>query len=409
MKSLVFSLTLLISINAIGAPLHMDLEMSSAEYRSLLQKMKSSNKSIKADDPAISEALRLGERLSKWIAKVNETRTETTAIRLTSANTRRGIPIDKPNMYSPSIIRKETSSIMSEVPAELTSVLKGNAELPSTIPMDDETFIKHARRVDRNYQSAARFKSIDSWRTYYIEAANKDVRGFYYLQTNKIGEQELRDTAMIPQEQVEPIKSSLAQICQNAVRDINRCRATVEKAFKDNALAKFYNQYIQSSRKIWNEFFKIPKTARRKDVKWGAEMTVPFNTPEIPKFGPYLRNNIEDEFRWKTWSLKLNFGNFPFGPVLKFEPGVVPHVNGLGGNEIVMDANQPIEEYESQWIIRHEFGHVIGLPDCYHEFYDTTAQAYVNYQLDITDLMCSRAGNMKERIYKELKEAYGTK
>ena len=83
------------------------------------------------------------------------------------------------------------------------------------------------------------------------------------------------------------------------------------------------------------------------------------------------------------------------------------NVNGLGGNQIVMDSNQPIEEYESQWTIRHEFGHVLGLPDCYHEFYDTNLEAYVNYQLDVTDLMCSRAGNMKERIYTELKKAYG--
>lgn len=71
-----------------------------------------------------------------------------------------------------------------------------------------------------------------------------------------------------------------------------------------------------------------------------------------------------------------------------------------------MDSNQPIEEYDSQWTIRHEFGHVLGLPDCYHEFYDTTQEAYVNYQFDVTDLMCSRAGNMNERIYLELKKAY---
>jgi hypothetical protein len=73
----------------------------------------------------------------------------------------------------------------------------------------------------------------------------------------------------------------------------------------------------------------------------------------------------------------MNFGLFPNGPLLVFETAVVPHV--------------------------------IGLPDCYHEFYDTNLEAYVNYQLDISDLMCSRAGNIKERIYTELKKVYGTK
>ncbi len=135
-------------------------------------------------------------------------------------------------------------------------------------------------------------------------------------------------------------------------------------------------------------------------------MNVVFNTPSLPKFIPYLKNNIEDEFRWENWGMKMTFGNYSSGPRLVFETGVVPHVNGLGGDTITMDSNQPIEEYESQWTIRHEFGHVLGLPDCYHEFYDTDLKAYVNYQLDITDLMCSRAGNIKERIYLELKKAY---
>jgi hypothetical protein len=71
-----------------------------------------------------------------------------------------------------------------------------------------------------------------------------------------------------------------------------------------------------------------------------------------------------------------------------------------------MDANSSLDEFDSQWTLRHEFGHVLGLPDCYHEFYDTKIEAYVNYQIDVTDLMCSRSGNMNERIFKELKRTY---
>lgn len=409
MKMLNLLLSFALSGTALAsAPLHLDLEMTSEEYTSLLQEMKKSpHKSMTADDPSIEYTIKLGQRLSKWIALVNEGRTPDTAIRLTSATTRRGIPIDKPNMYSPSIIKKDTEKVLAELPKDMKEVLTGSGDLPSTIGMDDEAFILLARKVDRNYQSAARYKSVNTYRYYYIQAASKDVRGYYYLDKNKISENDLKEVTTISSTKLSEIKDALALICLNTTGSMDRCKTDVEKAAAKNELAPFYKKFIGKAQANWDEFFKIPVSARRDDIRWsGNTAVIPFNTPEIPKFMPYLKNNIEDEFQWKGWGLKLNFGSFYNGPYLKFETGVVPHVNGLGGNEIVMDSNQPIEEYESQWTIRHEFGHVLGLPDCYHEFYDTSLNAYVNYQLDITDLMCSRAGNMKERIYLELKEAY---
>ncbi len=381
---------------------HMDLEMTSAEYAEIL---KSVPKSMQAD-PEIEAALKLGMRLSAWIAKVNTGRSATTAIRLTSPTTRRGVPIDKPSIYNPAIIKKTQEDVLANMPKEMRDVITSSAELPGTIPLDDETFITHARLLDRNYQSAARYKSLDPYRTGYAQRAAQDVRGYYYLMTNKITANELRDTALIPADKVKPIKDALIGICKNN-SGWGNCTTKVEKAWTDNKLADVYNQMIATSKKLWDGFFQIPFGGARGDVKWvGNTMTVPFNTPSIAKFGPYLQDNIQDEWKWENWALKIAFGTYSNGPELVFETGVVPHVNGLGGNTITMDSNQPIEEYESQWTIRHEFGHVIGFPDCYHEFYDNDLKAYVNYQLDITDLMCSRAGNMKERLYTELKRVY---
>lgn len=381
---------------------HMDLEMTSAEYAEIL---KSVPKSMQAD-PEVEAALKLGMRLSSWIAKVNTGRSAEAAIRLTSPQTRRGIPIDKPSIYNPAIIKKTQEEVLANMPDSMRAVITGAGELPGTIDLDDETFIKHARLLDKNYQSAARYKSLDSYRSGYIQRAAQDVRGYYYLTSNKITANDLRDRALIPAEKVKPIKDALTGICKNTSMWGN-CPAAVEKAWTDNKLAEHYTKYFPGAEQLWISFFAIPNSGRRSDITWsGNVMTVPFNTPSIPKFVPYLKNNIEDEFRWNGWGLKMNFGSFSNGPELVFETGVVPHVNGLGGNTITMDSNQPIEEYESQWTIRHEFGHVLGLPDCYHEFYDTDLKAYVNYQLDITDLMCSRAGNMKERIFNELKKAY---
>ena len=410
MKTALF-LTVIFSGSLMAAPLHLDLEMESSEYQALLKKMEknnSSNKSMKADDPSIANAIKIGERLSKWIAKVNDRRTPETAIRLTSPTTRRGIPIDKPNQYSPSIIKRDLESALNELPKEMKEVLTGAGELPDTISIPDEQFITLARKVDRQYQSAARYKSVDQYRFAYIQAAAKDVRGYYYFKTNKIIDADLRDVGSIAPEKVTAIKNALALICLNTKRDMNRCKTEVTTAFSKNKAAEMYLQYFPNAQKNWNTFYDIPAPNARRDISWsGSTATVPFNTPEIPKFIPYLKNNIEDEWKWNGWQLRLNFGSFSDGPYLKFETGVVPHVNDLGGNEIVMDSNQPIEEYESQWTIRHEFGHVLGFPDCYHEFYDTSAQAYVNYQLDITDLMCSRAGNMNERLYQGMKQTYG--
>lgn len=409
MKKFALLISILATTAFAHAPLHLDLEMTSAEYAALLKET-SQNKKVqpKADDPAISSTIKLGARLSKWIALINANRTADSAIRLTSATTRRGIPIDKPNTYSPSIIKKDVEETLSTMPASMKDVLTGTGDLPTTTGMDDETFILHARKLDRHYQSAARYKSVDMYRSEYIAAAAQDVRGYYYLTKNKIGSEELADIAKIPAETLPAIKDALLKVCLNSLFSDNKCSRELDRAVKKNQLSAFYSRHIEGAKLNWNNFFRIPGDGRRRDIKWTEnQASVPFNTPEIPKFIPYLQNNIEDEFKWNNWALKIVFGSFDYGPRLKFEPGVVPHVNGLGGNEIVMDSNQPIEEYESQWTIRHEFGHVLGLPDCYHEFYDVNAKAYVNYQLDITDLMCSRAGNMNERIYLELKGAYG--
>ncbi len=53
-------------------------------------------------------------------------------------------------------------------------------------------------------------------------------------------------------------------------------------------------------------------------------------------------------------------------------------------------------------VIRHEYGHVLGFPDCYVEFYDSEAKAIINYQIDTTNLMCSRRGKLQEKHFLEL-------
>jgi hypothetical protein len=68
-----------------------------------------------------------------------------------------------------------------------------------------------------------------------------------------------------------------------------------------------------------------------------------------------------------------------------------------------MDTNVPLWQYHARWTIRHEFGHTLGFPDCYIEFYDTKAGQMVSFQIDTSNLICSRRGKLQARHDEELK------
>lgn len=408
MKTILFLTLALSSSIALahqGTPLHLDLEMESAEYQTLLKKLP---KNKNGDDPAILKAIGWGQRLAAWIAAENDRRAPTDQIRLTSQATRRGVPIDKPSIYSEKTIAEDLVKHATELNGDIIKVMNGEG-FPAALPLPVEEFILQARKIDKTYQSAARFKSLIGWRAQYAQRKALDLRSYYFFKTNDWTAERVGNLAELPAEEQKTVRDHLAGMCVNDGRSsMATCRRKVAKLVSAEDLSEYFTTTFTASAQVWADFFDIPDYGRRSDVTYKDELTmvVPFNTPSVAKFIPYLQNNVEEEFKWNDWGIKINYGSFPNGPLLKFETGVVPHVNGLGGNEIVMDSNQPIEEYESQWTIRHEFGHVIGLPDCYHEFYDDELKAFVNYQLDITDLMCSRAGNMNERIYQELKKAY---
>jgi hypothetical protein len=189
------------------------------------------------------------------------------------------------------------------------------------------------------------------------------------------------------------------------------CENELKAARKRGALRSYYDTYLPAGQEIYREFFDIPASAARSDIQWEAgatqTFTLPFVDPGIPAIRSFLQDNIEDEWHGATWRLLVRFDQDARNRThVKFEPGALPHVNDVGGSEITMDANAPLTEYNVRWTIRHEFGHVLGFPDCYLEFYDTDREVMISYQLDLEDLMCSRTGHIKSRHYDELKRVY---
>lgn len=406
MKTFITTFILLLSsITTFAQVLHLDPEMTHEEYQFLLKKH-DAQKNFYKKETTIEATIRYGERLNSWLAVINEARRPEMILKITTASNRgSGVPIEKPYVYSVKIVEDNIKALKASMPAQMVEVIFNNAPYTKELNINDSTFRDHARKLYSVYSMAARYKLLNPNREIFVGRERKDVRGYYYLTKNKIDAFALKEFNNFSEEKKEEIFEALIKICQNDWKSRKSCQKKVEDAIKKNNLTKFYNTYFPIAQKNWNTFFKISKDARRKDIVWSdTQASIPFTDPRNQAVKDFVFNNLTDEYRFKDWSLVLVFG--AHGPDIKFIPGVTPHVNKLGGDHIVMDSYASLDEFDSQWTLRHEFGHVLGLPDCYHEFYDTKLEAFVNYQIDVTDLMCSRSGNMNERIYQELKKTY---
>lgn len=356
----------------------------------------------------IEQAIRDGERNLQWLNYMNSLRDESHKLKLTRPGQLNGIPITQPSAYSPKIVGDNSANLKKEMPVEMSQVIFGNSDFLQNPPVDDSVYEEWARKVDRNYQLASRWKLIIPYKSYYEQRQYQDVRGYYFLTRTDGLENKLRSFKDLSDEQKSQITVWLIQMCLN---DPNKTKESCQSEFNQSlTLEQIYEFYLKSlpvSEANWNHFFTLHNP--RPDLVWNSQSprlaVLPFENPLNETILDFLKYNIEDEWRWGDWHLRLDFK--PKADVhVEFQPGVTPHVNQLGGNTIVMDANAPLSEWDVQWTIRHEFGHVLGFNDCYVEFYDSTAQQMVNYQLDVDNLMCSRKGRLQQGHFDLMRSVY---
>ena len=236
------------------------------------------------------------------------------------------------------------------------------------------------------------------------EERKNDVRGYYSLSREPAVEATLDNWSSLPLDAQVKYRDQLLGVCGNSEE-----RPVCKSEFDSTQSKKnFWLKYKAASQTVYEDFFKIQWF--RTDILWTSanpdEASMPFVDPNNAAIASYLKENVEDEWKWQDWQLRLNFqaGDPASMSHLEFKPGVTAHVETP--NKIVMDENQPTTEYNSQWTIRHEYGHILGFPDCYIEFYDEDRGRMVNYQLDTTNLMCSRRGVLQQKHFDEMKRVY---
>lgn len=365
---------------------------------------------VQAND-GLDQIVGFGERNLKWLEHINSLRPEGQKLSFTSKETQRGIPIDRPNEYNVPLTQQKFSDLKPKIPAAMQKVLFENADFTDQPPVALDDYLTNGRELDRVFQTALRWRMMKLWLGYLAGRRHQDLRGWYFLSKMSDRAEKLRGFAKLPASERAQLRSWLISLCFNMADDENLepCGQTIDEMIsKGEDLEAYYQAKAGESEFMYQTFFRIPNGVGRPEVRFDSPaLTVaPFQDPGKPEVRAFLRDNIQDEWRFGDWHLELPFENNEDLPEVVFRPGAVPNVNGLGGNIITMNASQPLTEYDAQWTIRHEYGHVLGLPDCYVEFYEAERDVIVNYQFDIDNLMCSRHGHIQAQHVEELKRTY---
>jgi hypothetical protein len=355
----------------------------------------------------VSEAIRVGKKNMDWLIHMNSLKPDGQKIALTKPGELPSYPIDKPKFNSPTLIENTYKELSSGIPANMKTILFENGAFTDEPGLDLETYILWAKKVDKMYQSATRWRLMEPNLYWYKMNKQNDIRGYYFLSKEENLTQKLQNFSTLSDADKTRLTPYLVNICENT-RGVNAgCESQLKNSIQSQKVNEYYLSYNPNSKEMFDSLFQIQGT--RSDFVWNSSApnlaTIPMRITPSEKVNQYLKVNIEDEWKWNDWHLQLNLTNDADVHVV-FSPGATPHVNGIAGSEITMDDNAPLTEWDVQWTIRHEFGHVLGFPDCYVEFYDDNLQMMVNYQTDVTNLMCSRAGKMQELHYNELKKAY---
>ena len=393
---------------------HFDLEMTGREYAALLSERPDVADAVNADPDvvAMQPILELGKRNLDWLIELNKNRSSSDRISLSSKETAQGFPIHAPREYNTEIVLKQFSELKSQMPQAMRDVLFGTGAFPKQPTLDKADYIHWGNQTDRVYQIAVRWLMAKQYLSSYEEARKNDIRGYFYLSQIPDLDQQIEHWVTLPESKRAQYQEWWIGSCANTT-SLDDCRqvfaATQALATQPGEQIKAYwNKYRGVSQAMYEDNFRMQW--QRYDITWSNAnpdvLDIPVLDPKNAAVADYLKTNVEDEWKWNSWHLRISYktGDESSMTRIQFQPGVTAHVEVP--NLIVMDENQPLTEYDSQWTIRHEFGHILGFPDCYVEFYDTDREVMVSYQLDTSNLMCSRQGQFKQIHFDELKRVY---
>lgn len=361
----------------------------------------------------VQELTATQNRLLAWQAVINAARPRERWLSLDRPLV--GFPIEAPKTYNAESITESYRAELGKLNPEMRAVLANPlAALPAEPGTPDEEFRARAVALMGVYDTAVRWELLSPYLAYFKHAAAYDLRGFYFLGRRDGLEEKFARWKELPEEERAELDGWLYGLCRNMYDEMEPafCRDRIRKDAEEGKLWASYLDWRKMGQLYWNSLFDLQKP--RADVTWYRQVggmngpAIPFARPVKSGLAEQAKKLLESGWAGEGWRLRLDYTEAAGEGTahLRFVPGASPHTDKVGGSEITMDENVPLEQNMTALVFQHEFGHVLGFPDCYQEFFDEDAQKFVNFQLDLGNVMCSVTGKVTDFHREQLRNAY---
>ncbi len=320
------------------------------------------------------------------------------------------VSITNPRVYGPGTIQRDFSRFKVQLPTAISRVLASTEPLPLRWPVRDTDMISYAHELRQIYEDVLRWQTLLPSLDYFKWNASRDLRGFYMLSQSPTRSQELANFQSLPQQRKNKLRWYLIQMCRNKKFYFSPCISEVDAAIsRGRNLNGLYDLYLPAAQKVWSSMFAIDEEHRRKNLTWRDHvLEIPTLDEEANPLLHVAKGLIEGAWRDGVKSIQLRLLTSSQQDLLRFvlAPNVLAHASQLGGDQIVINSGANLKSSWTRANILHEFGHILGLPDCYVEFFDEMEQVMVTYGLDESNIMCSGSGRVHEVHWRALEEAY---
>lgn len=356
----------------------------------------------------LKELTDTGSKAIAWLNLVNEDRALANKLVLADRNTKNPVPPNLPKVNSVKLMLEKFGERINALPPEIKDIVLSQKPVTKIPPISDELFITHIRELNSSYQNALRWIQQQPWLSYYAENARYDIRGIYFSRLDPNFNTDLANFTGLEKARKKTISEWLISICTNARDVLATCKGELN-SLKTNAQVKaYYESYLPASATTYREFFQVKPM--REELKWNQSRTVitqDFILPSITAIADWLKSNVEEEWKALNFQLLVNYkATDATTPFIDFQKGVTPNVSGSTWNKITMDPDYSLDDFSTQWTIRHEFGHVLGFPDCYLEFYEPATEEMIYYTIEPDNLMCAWGGKLQPSHVSELQRVY---